>query len=106
MKKMRRAGEAALWVVIVLSTAIVLLVIVYLSTAHAEEPKFNGYTCDDARRLVAEVGKVRAFALAGRYCRTVRAQSDSASRPVPVRWRMSIVVSEPAMLLKLPEPGA
>lgn len=66
MKKMRCAGEAALWLVIALSTVIVLLVIFYLSTphAHAEEPKFGPYTCDDARRVVAQVGKVRAFALA------------------------------------------
>ena len=66
MKNMPRAGEVALWLVIILSTAIALLLIFYLSTphAHAEEPKFNGYTCEDARRLVAELGRVRAFALA------------------------------------------
>ncbi|MGY4222701.1 hypothetical protein ACVMIH_000062 [Bradyrhizobium sp. USDA 4503] len=64
MKQMRCIGDLAVWTVIVLATSIVLLVVAYLSTAHAEEPKFNGYTCEDARRVVAEVGKVRAMALA------------------------------------------
>jgi hypothetical protein len=33
--------------------------------AHADEPKLpNGLTCEDVRRTVAEIGKVRALALA------------------------------------------
>jgi hypothetical protein len=34
-------------------------------SAHADEPKLpNGLTCEDVRRTVAEIGKVRALALA------------------------------------------
>lgn len=60
---MKKAGEAAKWAILVLSTAIVLLIIAYLSTVHAEE-RFGSYSCEDARRVIAEVGKVRAMALA------------------------------------------
>jgi len=37
MDKMKRAGEIALWGVIVLATTVVLLVIFYLSTVHAHD---------------------------------------------------------------------
>jgi hypothetical protein len=64
MQKMKRAGEIVLWGVIVLATAIVLLLVLHLSTAHANEPKFGPYTCEDVRRTIADVGKVRALAIA------------------------------------------
>lgn len=63
---MKRAGEAALWVVIVLATAIILLVIVYLSKAHASDEiqlPF-GITCDLIRVKVAEHGRIASFAWA------------------------------------------
>ena len=40
-----------------------IVLAVYL-TLTVSDPKISGYNCDDARRLVAEVGKVKALALA------------------------------------------
>lgn len=46
MKKLKRAGEIALWCIIVLATAVVLLIIAYHSTVHAHDharPDLDGW---------------------------------------------------------------
>lgn len=89
---MKRAGEAALWVVIVLATAIILLVIVYLSKAHASDEiqlPF-GITCDLIRVKVAEHGRIaslrvgdpqRIFALRNSASQALPHQSAGSSGP-------------------------
>ena len=49
MHKMKRAGEIALWAVIVLATATVILLIAYLTKAHAHDhnrPELNDWLKD------------------------------------------------------------
>lgn len=44
---------------------IALFVICFAAIAHAEEPKLpNGISCEDVRAKVAELGRVKALALA------------------------------------------
>lgn len=41
-----------------------VLAVLLMLTMSDPQPLPNGYTCDDVRRVVSEIGKVRAFALA------------------------------------------
>ncbi len=46
---------------LLVATAIVVLA----TSAHADEPKLPaGYTCEDVRSIVSEVGKIKALAMA------------------------------------------
>lgn len=65
MQKLKRVGNAVLWCVMILATAIVLLIIFYLSTAHADEIHLpSGITCELIREKVAEHGRLASFAWA------------------------------------------
>lgn len=81
MHKLKRAGEIALWCIIVLATAVVLLIIAYHSTVHAADlpcpPRF--YTCLMVRNAVAQYGQ-DAVEVHARACGWTESQIKAAKR--------------------------